>query len=316
MPPLRSWMFVPGHRPRMVQRALGLGEFTPSALDVAILDLEDGVPPDEKDGARMAVASVLGMAPNGQGPARYVRINKGSPGRDADLAAIVRAGLGGIVAPKIDHPDEITGLSRELDEREEAARLERGSIRIVPSIESARGLIAAHTIATSADRVIGLLFGAEDFALDLGLPAEREAEASELLYARSAMVVAAVAARREAIDGIWPDVTDNDGLRRDAVQARRLGFTGKSLIHPGQIDTINEVFSPTSAEVSYARRVVDAFEGAQLKGLGAVALDGRLLDQPIVERARRTLSLNDAVSRKQRTPPVERPAALEGKLLK
>ncbi|TMD54584.1 MAG: hypothetical protein E6I83_05425, partial [Chloroflexi bacterium] len=155
-----------------------------------------------------------------------------------------------------------------------------------------------------------------DFARDLSLPIEREAEASELLYARSAVVVAAVAARCQAIDGIWPDVTDNDGLRRDSMQARRLGFSGKSLIHPGQIDAINDVFSPSAEEVSHARRVIDAFEGARLKGLGAVALDGKLLDQPIVERARRTLLLHDAIARKKRTPPVERPAALEGKRFK
>jgi citrate lyase subunit beta / citryl-CoA lyase len=313
---MRSLMFVPGHRPRMVQRALGLAEFAPTALDVAILDLEDGVPPDEKDRARAAIASVLGLRSNGEGPARYVRVNRDPGARDADLAAVLRLGLDGIVAPKIDHPDEVARLARDLDEREEAAGMARGSIRIVPSVESARGLLEAPAIAAGSDRVIALLFGAEDFARDLGLPAEREAEAAELVYARSAVVVAAVAARRQAIDGIWPDVTDEKGLRRDAVQARRLGFTGKSLIHPGQIDTINEVFSPSAAEVSYSRRVVQAFDEAQGKGLGAVALDGKLLDQPIVERARRTLVLYDAVSRKQRTPPVERPAALEGKLLK
>jgi citrate lyase subunit beta/citryl-CoA lyase len=313
---LRSLMFVPGHRQRMVQRALGLSEFAPTALDVAILDLEDGVPPDEKDRARAAIASVLGLRSNGEGPARYVRVNRDSGARDADLAAVLRSGLDGIVAPKIDHPDEVASLARDLDEREEAAGMARGSIRIVPSVESARGLLEAPAIAARSDRVIALLFGAEDFARDLGLPAEREAEAAELVYARSAVVVAAVAARRQAIDGIWPDVTDEKGLRRDATQARRLGFTGKSLIHPGQIDTINEVFSPSAAEVSYSRRVVEAFDEAQAKGLGAVALDGKLLDHPIVERARRTLSLHDAVSRKQRTPPVERPAALEGKLLK
>ncbi len=294
---LRSLMFVPGHRPRMVQRALGLGEFGPSALDVAILDLEDGVPPDEKDRARGAIAAVLGQ-PQGDGPARYVRVNREAGARDADLVAVLRAGLDGIVAPKIDHPDEVARLARDLDEREDAAGISRGSIRLVPSIESALGLLEAHAIGARSDRVIALLFGAEDFARDLGLPAEREAEAAELLYARSAVVVAAVAARRQAIDGIWPDVTDGEGLRRDAVQARRLGFTGKSLIHPGQIETVNEVFSPSAAEVSYARRVIDAFEGAQRKGHGAVALDGKLLDQPIVERARRTLMLHGSVSSK------------------
>jgi len=313
---LRSLLFVPGHRPRMVERALGLGEFAPSPLDVAILDLEDGVPPDEKDRARAAIASVLGHPTGTEGPARYVRVNRDPGGRDADLAAVLRSGLDGIVAPKIDRADEVDRLARDLDEREDAAGIARGSIRLVASIESAQGLLEAHAIAASADRVIALLFGAEDFANDLGLPAEREAEAAELLYARSAMVVAAVAARRQAIDGIWPDVSDEAGLRRDAVQARRLGFNGKSLIHPGQIQTINDVFSPSVAEVSYARRVIDAFEEARSKGLGAVALDGKLLDQPIVERARRTVMLHDSVSRKQRTPPVERPAALEGKLLK
>jgi citrate lyase subunit beta / citryl-CoA lyase len=313
---LRSLMFVPGHRPRMVQRALGLGEFTASALDVAILDLEDGVPADEKDRARAGIAAVLGPSPNGGGPARYARVNRDPGARDADLAAVLRAGLDGIVAPKIDHPDEVVSLARDLDEREDAAGMARGSIRVIPSIESARGLLEAHAIAASTDRVIALLFGAEDFARDLGLPAEREAEAAELVYARSAVIVAAVAARRCAIDGIWPDVDDTEGLRRDAVQGRRLGFTGKSLIHPGQIDTINEVFSPSAAEVAYARRVVNAFQGAQAKGHGAIALDGKLLDQPIVDRASRTLSMHEAVSRKQGTPPVERPAALEGKLLK
>jgi citrate lyase subunit beta/citryl-CoA lyase len=300
----------------MVQRALALGEFSQSALDVAILDLEDGVPRDEKDRARAAVAAVLAVLSSGDGPARYVRVNRDLGPRDADLAAVLRRGLDGIVAPKIDHADEIADLARDLDEREDAAGLERGSIRLVPSIESAQGLLEAHAIAASSERVVALLFGAEDFARDLGLPTAREGEAAELVYARSAIVVAAVAARRQAIDGIWPDVADNDGLRRDAVQARRLGFSGKSLIHPGQIETINDVFSPSAAEVSRARRVIDAFEEAQRKGLGAVALDGTLLDQPIVERARRTLVLHDAASRKQRTPPVERPAALEGKRLK
>ncbi len=313
---LRSLMFVPGHSPRMIQRALGVGEFSASALDVAILDLEDGVPSDEKDRARAAVAAALGLRSDGPGPARYVRVNRDPRARDADLAAVLRPGLDGIVAPKIDHPDEVTSLARDLDEREDAAGMARGSIPVIASIESARGLLAAHAIAASTDRVIALLFGAEDFARDLSLPTEREAEAAELVFARSAVVVAAAAARKQALDGIWPDVTDADGLRRDALQGRRIGFIGKSLIHPGQIDTCNEVFSPSPAEVSYTRRVVDAFDEAQMKGRGAVALDGKLLDPPIVERARRTLALHDAVSRKQRTPPVERPAALEGKRLK
>jgi citrate lyase subunit beta/citryl-CoA lyase len=245
-----------------------------------------------------------------------VRVNRDPGARDVDLAAVLRPGLDGIVAPKTDDPDEVTRLARDLDEREHAAGIARGAIRLIPSIESARGLLKAHAIAASSGRVVALLFGSEDFARDLSLPTEREAEATELLYARSGVVVAAVAAGKHAIDGIWPDVSDAAGLRRDALQGRRLGFAGKSLIHPGQIETVNEVFSPSEAEVSHARRVVAAFTEAQAKGHGAVALDGKLLDEPIVERARRTLLLHEAISRKQRTPPVERPAALEGKRFK
>jgi citrate lyase subunit beta/citryl-CoA lyase len=312
----RSLMFVPGHRPRMVQRALGLGEFTPSTLDVAILDLEDGVPPDEKDRARAAVAAVLGAPSNGDGPSRYVRVNRELAARDADLAAILRPGLAAIVVPKVERADEVASLARDLDEREDAAGIARGAVRLVASIESARGLLEAFAIAGCTDRVIALLFGAEDFARDLALPTKREAEAEELLYARSAVVVAAVAAGRAALDGIWPDVTDVEGLRRDALRGRRLGFAGKSCIHPAQVEPINDVFSPSADELAYARRVVDAFEKAQAKGDGAVALDGKLLDLPIVERAQHALRFRDALARKRRTPPVERPAALEGKPLK
>ena len=313
---LRSLMFVPGHRPRMVQRALGVGEFTPSALDVAILDLEDGVPADEKDRARAAIAAVLSAPSNGDGPSRYVRVNRELAARDADLAAILRPGLAAIVVPKVERADEVAGLAQDLDEREDAAGIARGAVRLVASIESARGLLEAFAIAGSTDRVIALLFGAEDFARDLVLPTQREAEAAELLYARSGVVVAAVAAGRAALDGIWPDVTDVEGLRRDALRGRRLGFAGKSCIHPAQVEPINEVFSPSADELAYARRVVDAFEQAQAKGDGAVALDGKLLDLPIVERAQQALRFRDALARKRRTPPVERPAALEGKLLK
>jgi citrate lyase subunit beta/citryl-CoA lyase len=313
---MRSLMFVPGHRPRMIQRALGIGEFTPTELDVAILDLEDGVPRDEKDRARAAIAAALGEASRGESPARYVRVNRNEAARDADLAAVLRPGLAGLVVPKVDRAAEVEGLARDLDEREAAAKLSPDSVKLVASIETARGLIEAYPIAASSGRVIALLFGAEDFARDLALPTERVAEAEELLHARSAVVVAAVAARRIAIDGIWPDVNDTEGLRRDAVRGRRLGFAGKSLIHPGQIETINEVFSPSATELAHARRVVEAFHQAQARGDGAVALDGKLLDEPIVERARATVRLYEIVSRKERTPPVERPAALEGKRLK
>ncbi len=287
--PLRSLMFVPAHRERMVARALGLAEFGPSALDVAILDLEDGVPPASKDAARRAVADVLARPSQG-GPLRFVRIQRAlSDAGEADLDAVVRAGLDGILAPKVRRAEEMAWLADELDSRERAMTIAPGTIRIVASIESAAGLVDAPRIATASERVVGLAFGSEDFALDLGLPTKREGEAAELLYARSATVVAAASAGKLALDGIWPDIDDAAGLRADSLRARRLGFAGKTLIHPGQIAVVNEVFSPSDAEIDEARRVVHAFDEALARGNGAAALDGQMLDAPVVDRARRVL---------------------------
>jgi citrate lyase subunit beta/citryl-CoA lyase len=133
------------------------------------------------------------------------------------------------------------------------------------------------------------MFGSEDFALDLGLPAKREGEAADMLYPRSAMVIAAVSAGKIALDGIWPAIHDAAGLRADSLRARRLGFSGKTLIHPDQIAIVNEIFSPSAAELDEARRIVHAFDEAVARGDGAVALDGRMLDAPVVDRARRVL---------------------------
>jgi len=291
LPPMRSLMFVPAHRERMVERALGLGEFGASGLDVAILDLEDGVPPAAKDEARRRIADVLAHPTReGGGPKRFVRIRRALGDEGAgDLEAVVRPGLAGIMAPKVRRPDEVNWIAERLDVLEQDAKIPHGTVRIIPSIESAAALIEAPRIAMASDRVAGLAFGSEDFALDLGLPTTREGEAADLLYARSATVVAAVAAGKLALDGIWPDITDAAGLRADALRARRLGFAGKTLIHPDQIAVVNEIFSPTAAEVDEAGRVVRAFDEAVARGDGAVALDGRMLDAPVVDRARRVL---------------------------
>jgi len=287
---LRSWMFVPGNSEKMLNKAIGLAN-----LDVAMFDLEDGAPPNQKDLARELVASTLGR-PAG-GPRRFVRINAlASERREADLRAVLRAGLQGLVLPKVERADEVTLVDRLLAEQEPRADLRAGSVVLIAAIESATGLINAPAIAAATPRMAGLMFGAEDFGLDLGLPTNREGEGRELIYARSAMVVAAASAHVQSIDGVWPDIHDFEGVRRDAIQARRLGFSGKSTFHPGQIDIINEVFSPSAAEVEHARRVVDAFAEAQAAGQGAVAFGGQLIDLPIVERARRVLRLHAAVT--------------------
>ena len=284
----RSLMFVPGNSEKMLTKAIGLEN-----LDAAMFDLEDGAPPDQKDVARELVAEMLGR-PAG-GPRRYVRINAIATDRmEADLHAVVRPGLEGLVLPKVERADEVQLVDRLLEEQEPRAGVPSGGVGLIAAVESAVGLLNAASIAAASPRMVGLMFGAEDFGLDLGLPTNREGEARELIYARSAMVVAAASAHVQSMDGVWPDIHDFDGVRRDAVQARRLGFSGKSTFHPGQIDIINEVFSPSAAEVEHARRVVDAFEEAQAAGQGAVAFGGQLIDLPIVERARRVLRLHEA----------------------
>jgi citrate lyase subunit beta/citryl-CoA lyase len=291
LPPMRSLMFVPAHRERMIERAIGHGEFGASELDVAILDLEDGVPLAAKDEARRRIVDVLARASrDGDGPSRFVRIRRAlSDDGAGDLEAVVRPGIAGVMAPKVSRPDEVAWIAERLDALERDAKIAHGTVRIIPSIESAAALLEAPRIAKASDRVVGLTFGSEDFALDLGLPTKREGEAADLLYARSSMVVAAVSAGKLAFDGIWPDIKDSAGLRADTLRARRLGFTGKTLIHPDQIAVVNEIFSPTAAEVEEARRVVHAFDEALTRGEGAVALDGRMLDAPVVDRARRVL---------------------------
>ena len=161
----------------------------------------------------------------------------------------------------------------------------QGTVRVIPCIESAAALLEAPRIARAAERVVGLAFGSEDFASDLGLPTKREGEAADLLYPRSAVVVAAASVGRLAFDGVWPDIEDAVAFRADALRARRLGFTGKTLIHPNQIAAVNEVFSPSATELEEARRVVRTFEEALSRGEGAVALDGQMLDPPVVDRA-------------------------------
>ncbi len=284
---MRSAMFVPGHRQRFIDKALG-----GLPADVFLLDLEDGVPPAEKPTGRALLAEALGR-PRGASPTlRYVRVNAiGSAWLEADLEAVVRPGLDGLCLPKVDYPEQVQQVDALVAARERAAGLPAGSIRYIVAIESPRGLLNAAAIGAASPRVAALMFGAEDFGRELGLPTRREGEASRLLYARSALVVAAAAANVQVIDGVWPDIQDTAGLAADCQLARQLGFTGKSLIHPGQLDIINAAFSPTPEEVDYAQRIVQAFEAAMARGEGSIAFGGQLIDLPIVERARRTLAL-------------------------
>lgn len=281
--PTRSWMFVPGNKERFLARAAD------SDVDCVFLDLEDGVLPGSKTQARTMVAAAL-RAPFR--PQRYVRLNAASTEWFADdLAEVIPAAPDGVCLPKCEDPGQVAELASRLDDIERQALIEPGSIRIVAAIESPAAILSAAAIARAHPRIVGLMLGAEDLALDIGLGTAREAEAAELLFARSMLVYAAAAARVVSIDGVFPNLDDAEGTERDTLQARRLGFTAKSTFNPRQVEVINRIFSPRPDEIEYARQVVDAFQAAGARGDASVTVGGQLVDRPIVLRAQRLLEL-------------------------
>jgi citrate lyase subunit beta / citryl-CoA lyase len=290
---LRSWMFVPGDRQRMIGKSLSL------PVDAIMMDIEDGVAPSEKENARVQIGAALDDVaerlredPHFRTPARFVRVNiVGSQHFIEDTKAVVRPGLEGLVIPKVESVQQVRVVEDELGRAEVAHHMPGGSVKLLIAIESPIGLFNAYAIASSTVRIIGVIFGAEDFTREMNLPMRREGEAVDLIYARSHIATAAAAAHVQAVDGVWVDLNDADGLRRFARQARRLGMTGISIIHPNQIEEANAAFTPTREDIDYAQAVVNAFEDARARGLGAIAFRGQLLDYPIVDRARQTVAL-------------------------
>jgi len=294
---LRSWMFVPGDRQRMIDKALT------AAVDAIMMDIEDGVGPEAKEPARRQIGAALDQvaarAKAGtltRTPARFVRINAvGHQRMHDDLAAVVRPGLEGLAVPKVETPEQVKIVEKVLDENEPKLGMPAGGVRLLIAIESPRGLFNAFSIASASPRVMGLMFGAEDFCRELSLPFRREGEARDLIYARSSLVTSAAAAHVQSVDGVWPDLQEMEGLKKFALQSRRLGFSGMSLIHPSQIEHVNAAFTPSADEIDYCRRVVQAFDEAISRGEGAIAFGGQLLDIPIVDRARQTLALAESL---------------------
>jgi len=280
--PLRSLLFAPGAHPRRVEKALGL------EADAVILDLEDSVAITAKAAAREAVAAALERP---RAAACYVRINAwDTPWAHADLCAVVRPGLDGILLPKVEAPHQLLGVDWVIGQLEGERDLAAGSIDLIALIETARGLAALEAIAGCGSRARRLAFGAADFCLDTGMRwSEGE---SELAPARQRVVVASRAAGLEApIDTPWLHIADQGGLERSAARARDLGFAGKLCIHPAQLEPVNAVFTPSPEEIEQARRQLEAFERAEAAGSAAIEVDGALVDYPVAERARRIVAL-------------------------
>lgn len=291
---LRSLMFTPGQRRNMIDKALGLGPLGPDAL---MFDFEDSVPPAEKDVARDLVADALARPPVADGPAYIVRVNAGATGRQiADMRAVVGKHLYAILLPKVERADEVTAAAMVVEDLERDAGVPPGQVGLIAAIESARGVHGVAGIALASPRLRGLMFGAEDYARDLGLPVVRTGAAWELIFARSSLVNAAAMARLFTMDQVHMNFRDLDAERQDAIASRAVGFSGKAAIHPSQAAVINEVFSPTREEVEHARAVVGAFDQAIAAGLGCVMFGGQVVEQPILERAQRVLRYHEIIA--------------------
>ena len=285
---LRSLVFVPGNRANMLERALGFG------ADVVMVDLEDSVPPGEKAAAcEMAAEWVPRLAAAGRRV--MVRVNSLDTGLTSqELDTVVCPELAGISVGKGDSAWDLQQVDQLLGPLESRAGIPRGTIKLVPWIETAMAIVHVYEMARASQRIVGVAFGAEDYTNDMGVI--RTDFGEECYYARSAVAVAARAARVAALDGPFVGFRDPDGLRTDAGAARQMGFTGKFAIHPAQIDIINETFSPHPDDVEYARTVVAAWEEAESAGRGSLSIDGRMVDVPVVKRAQNLLALVEAIA--------------------
>jgi citrate lyase subunit beta/citryl-CoA lyase len=268
----RSVLFVPGVRPDRFASAIGSG------ADAVVLDLEDSVDASRKDEARHAVAAFLATQST-SGVARLVRVNSaGSRWWAQDLEWMgTLAACDGVVLPKSESASQVEELSRAA-----------GGRPVIPLLETARGVLHAGAIAGARASIPAICFGAEDLTAEIGVP--RTTAGEELLFARSQVVLAATTIGAEAVDAVFVDIKAMDQLRVDAERARALGFRGKMAIHPSQIGVINDVFSPSVIEIERARRLVDAYDAAAAAGEGVLRVDDRMVDAPVVARARRLLA--------------------------
>lgn len=276
----RSRLYLPGNEPKFYPNA---GLHKPDGI---ILDLEDSVAPSEKESAQLLVRNALRRV-DFYGAERMVRINQLPKGLE-DLEYIVPHNVHVILIPKAESASEIKQVAERVLKIKEEYKI-KNDIYFMPIIESAKGVVNAYEIASASVNNCALAVGLEDYTADIGT--ERTKEGTESFYARSAIINAAKAAKIQAIDTVYSDVSDMEGLRVSVMEAKSLGFEGKGCIHPRQIKVINEAFLPTEKEIEKAKKIVIAFEQAESKGIGVVSLGSKMIDAPVVKRARRVVKL-------------------------
>ncbi|MCI6671506.1 MAG: citrate (pro-3S)-lyase subunit beta [Prevotella sp.] len=278
----RTMMFIPGNNPAMMQDAFIYGP------DSIMLDLEDSVTMTEKDAARMLVFHALQTIDYGD-TEMVVRINPlNTPHGKKDVEAMVKAGAHIIRMPKTETAEEVKELEAEIEKVEKELGCV-GRTKIMAAIESALGVINAYQIAIASKRMIGIALGAEDYCANL--KAQRTPEGKELLLARETIIVAARAAGIDAIDTVYSNLNDMDTFRKEVEFIKTLGFDGKSIINPRQIEIVNEVFAPKEKEIEKARTIIAAIKEAAEKGSGVIAVNGKMVDRPVVLRAQRVIDL-------------------------
>ncbi len=282
----RSRLYLPGNDPKFFPNA---GLHKP---DGVILDLEDSVSPAEKDAAQLVVRNSL-RGINFYGSERMVRINQLPRGLD-DLKYVVPHNVHVILIPKCETADDVIKVDEEVQRLRKEYKI-KNKIYYMPIIESALGIINAYEIASASENNCALTIGLEDYTADIG--AERTKEGRESFYARSMIVNAAKAVKIAAIDTVFSDVNDMEGLRESVLEAKSLGFEGKGCIHPRQIKVVHEAFAPSEEEIEKAKKIVDAFNMAKAKGLGVVSLGSKMIDPPVVKRAERILELAKLMNR-------------------
>lgn len=282
----RSMMFVPGNNPGMVQNAAIYG------ADTVILDLEDSVALAEKDAARFLVQAAIKTM---NYPCEVaVRINHISTpfGRD-DLEAVLAVRPDLIRLPKAESAADIETIDAIIGEAEARYGFAPGSIKMMAAIETARGVLKAYEIASASPRMVAIAIGGEDFVADLKI--KRTKDGKEMMAARGQLVLAARAAGIDAIDSVFADANDEEGFIAETTMIKEMGFAGKSVVNPRQIRLVHQIYTPSTQDIEYAKRVIEAYREAVAAGSGVISLNGKMVDAPIVIRAEHTLAYANAV---------------------
>jgi len=278
----RSLIFVPGNNPRFLEKAKSL------PVDIVCFDLEDSVPNKEKKKARVLIKNILKQRKK-YSPDVFVRTNSPESGKiAADLKEIVQKGIDGIVIPKVNSAKELKKIEKTISSLEKKRKI--GGIRLMPSIESALGVVNCYEIASSSKRINALVFGIFDLLNDMGIEYTK-GNPRGAKYSRYKIPVAATAAGVAAIDGIWQDLKDKNGFTKDCQVGKSLGYVGKSVIHPDQIQTVHKIFHPNKTEIKWAKKVCSVYEKSTKKGKGATVVEGKMIDEVHYKRAKALLEI-------------------------